>query len=255
MHYAVLSGGKRIRPLLVYAVGELLDASTERLDAPACAVELIHCYSLVHDDLPAMDDDDLRRGQPTCHRKYDEGTAILVGDALQALAFQVLCTDGTDRTLDMVLDLARACGPAGMVGGQQLDLTAAGKTSELAELEQMHRMKTGALICAAIRLGVRAAGGDDSHLTHLDAFGDSLGLAFQVHDDILDVAGSTATLGKPQGSDKQQAKPTFPGLLGLDGARRTASAYRQRAFDALKLYGERAELLNYLADYTISRDY
>lgn len=255
MRYAVLNGGKRIRPLLVYAVGELLEASPEQLDAPACAVELIHCYSLVHDDLPAMDDDDLRRGQPTCHRKYGEGTAILVGDALQALAFQVLCTGGTERALDMVLDLAHACGSAGMVGGQQLDLAAAGKPSALAELEQMHRMKTGALICAAIRLGVHAAGGDDGDLARLDAFGDSLGLAFQVHDDILDVAGSTATLGKPQGSDKQQAKPTFPGLLGLDEARRTADAYQQRALDALKPYGDKAGLLNYLADYSTSRDY
>ena len=253
--YAVLGGGKRIRPLLVYATGELFDAPPERLDAPACALELIHCYSLVHDDLPAMDDDDLRRGLPTCHRKYGEGIAILVGDALQALAFEVLCANGTERSLDMVRDLARACGPAGMVGGQHLDLAAAGKAGDLAGLEQMHRLKTGALIRAAARLGVRAGGGGADDLDRLDAFGDSLGLAFQVHDDVLDVAGNTSTLGKPQGSDRELAKPTFPGLLGLDEARRTAAAYRQRALDALRPYGARAELLSYLADYAVSRDH
>ena len=257
MRYAVLGGGKRIRPLLVYASGELFGAPPERLDAPACALELIHCYSLVHDDLPSMDDDNLRRGRPTCHRQYGEGMAILVGDALQALAFELLCNDPANRdcALDMALDLALACGPAGMVGGQCLDLAAPGKPADRAQLEHMHRMKTGALIQAAIRIGGRAGGGDAQDLKRLGVFGDFLGLAFQVHDDVLDVVSSTATLGKPQGSDRGNAKPTFPGLLGVAEARRIAHSYRQRALDALAPYGTRAALLRQLADYTVHRDH
>ena len=257
MRYAVLGGGKRIRPLLAYATGELFNTLPERLDAPACALELIHCYSLVHDDLPCMDDDNLRRGRPTCHRKYGEGIAILVGDALQALAFEILCSDSTNRhcALDMTLDLAHACGPEGMVGGQHLDLAATGKPSDLTQLERMHRMKTGALIRAAIRLGARAGGGSAEDIERLDVFGDCLGLAFQVHDDVLDVVSNTATLGKPQGSDQEQAKPTFPGLLGLEKSRQTAHVYQQRALDALQPYGKRAELLMQLADHAVARDH
>ncbi len=255
LQYAVLGGGKRMRPLLVYATGELFDAAPAQLDAPACALELIHCYSLVHDDLPAMDDDELRRGRPTCHRKFDEGTAILVGDALQALAFTVLCETPTDRTTTMLLDLGRACGPTGMVGGQHLDLAMMGRPGTPEMLRQIHRMKTGALIRAAIRMGAHVGRGSPAELHRLDAFADALGLAFQIHDDVLDVAGNTAVLGKPQGSDRERAKPTFPDVLGLEEARRTAEDYRNQARECLVPWGEPAALLRYLTDYAIQRDH
>ena len=255
MQYAVLGGGKRMRPLLVYATGELFDAPPAQLDAPACALELIHCYSLVHDDLPAMDDDELRRGRPTCHRKFDEGTAILVGDALQALAFTVLCETATDRTTAMLLELSHACGPTGMVGGQHLDLAMVGRQATLEMLQQIHRMKTGALIRAAVRMGAHVSRCSPAELHRLDTFADALGLAFQIHDDVLDVAGNTAILGKPQGSDRERAKPTFPDVLGLEKARRTAEDYRHQARECLVPWGEQAALLCYLTDYTVQRDH
>ncbi|MCC6202224.1 MAG: (2E,6E)-farnesyl diphosphate synthase [Gammaproteobacteria bacterium] len=257
MRYAALAPGKRLRPTLVYAAGGALGAAPELLDAPAAAVELIHAYSLVHDDLPAMDDDDLRRGRPTCHKAYDEATAILVGDGLQTLAFEVLaqgpaCDDAT--RVAMLATLATASGSAGMVGGQALDLAATGQRLALAALEQLHLCKTGALIRASIRLGVLAAGAGATPIaTQLDHYGRCLGLAFQVQDDILDVVGDTAVLGKPQGSDEDNDKSTYPALLGLEGARAAAEALHAEALANLANGAVDFSVLRALADYVITR--
>ncbi|MGH8163922.1 MAG: farnesyl diphosphate synthase, partial [Rhodanobacteraceae bacterium] len=221
MRYAVL-GGKRLRPLLVYATGAALGAEEYVLDAPACAVELIHAYSLVHDDLPAMDDDDLRRGRPTCHVVFGEAAAILAGDAMQALAFEIIAADRTPSIeaatrVEMVRVLSAACGAQGMAGGQAFDLAAVGKTLDLGELERMHVHKTGALIRASVRLGALAAGcGDAATIDALDRYGHAVGLAFQVRDDILDVEGHADVIGKTSGKDAAAAKPTFPSVLGMD---------------------------------------
>jgi geranylgeranyl pyrophosphate synthase len=261
MRYSVLGGGKRLRPVLVYTTGEALGAPLEHLDVPAAAVELVHVYSLVHDDLPAMDDDDLRRGRPTCHRAYDEATAILAGDALQALAFHVLAHDARlgvppARRIEMIALLADASGSVGMAGGQAIDLAAVGQKISLAELENMHLHKTGALIRASVRLGYMAAGGIDADAAHkLDVYARSIGLAFQVHDDILDVEGATEVIGKPQGSDIDRDKPTYPNLLGMAEAKATAHRLCDAAVTALSGFGPGADTLRELARYIVGRDH
>ncbi len=260
MRYATLNGGKRIRPMLVYAAGAALGTAPERLDGPACAVELIHAYSLIHDDLPAMDDDDLRRGRPTCHKAFDEATAILAGDALQTLAFKVLCRDNSapfdaEVRIKMVEALAYASGSRGMAGGQALDLAAVGRQIDLAQLENMHIHKTGALIHASVKLGCLATPGVTAEQARkLEHYANCIGLAFQVQDDILDVEGDTETLGKTQGKDEANGKPTYPALIGLKGAKELASNLRQDALDSLAGLDERADPLRWLADYIVNRD-
>lgn len=256
MRHGVLGGGKRLRPVLVYAAGRALGAVDEALDAPAAAVELIHAYSLVHDDLPAMDDDDLRRGQPTVHRAFDEATAILAGDALQTLAFEVLARDGHPRLAALVVTLAEASGRDGMVAGQALDLGAVGNHPDAESLATMHRHKTGALIRGAVRLGALVAVSEqDPRLAALDRYAAAIGLAFQIQDDILDVTGDAVTLGKASGADAARDKPTYPALLGLDGARAKARALLDEALASLAPLGERATLLADLATYMIERDH
>jgi farnesyl diphosphate synthase len=254
MRYAVLGGGKRVRPLLAYAAGELAGADPDRVDAPAAAVELIHAYSLIHDDLPCMDDDVLRRGKPTCHVAFGEATALLAGDALQALAFTVLGSSALRDAGDACALLGERAGVAGMAGGQALDLEATGRTLTLAELEQMHRLKTGALIRASVALGARAGDPVAAHeQAALDAFAGAAGLAFQVVDDILDVEGSAATLGKTAGKDAAQGKATYVSLLGLPAARDYAESLRADARAALAPFGARARRLAELADWLCVR--
>jgi len=258
MSYSVLNGGKRLRPLLVYVTGEALGASAADLDAPAAAVELIHAYSLIHDDLPAMDDDDLRRGLPTCHKAFDEGTAILAGDALQALAFGALGTldNGlSDATrVRMLAVLAEAIGTGGMAGGQAMDLEAAGQPIDAARIEQMHRLKTGALIRASVELGALAAPGVEQ-IRHaaLRRYGEEIGLAFQIQDDILDVTGDTAVLGKRAGADAAHGKPNYPSIFGLARARQLAREHRDLALAALVGLGEASGPLRDLAHYVVDR--
>ncbi|TBU95890.1 (2E,6E)-farnesyl diphosphate synthase [Phytopseudomonas dryadis] len=259
MRYSVFNGGKRIRPLLAYAACEALGGTAQQADGAACAVELIHAYSLVHDDLPAMDDDDLRRGQPTTHRAFDEASAILAGDGLQSLAFAVLADDrhnphAADIRLAMLSTLASAAGPAGMVGGQAIDLGSIGHALQQPALETMHRHKTGALIEASVRLGALASGqaGEDT-LTALSRYARAIGLAFQVQDDILDVESDTATLGKTQGKDQANDKPTYPALLGLDAAKAYAGELRDQALQALSAFDGAAEPLRDLARYIVDR--
>jgi farnesyl diphosphate synthase len=259
MRYATLEGGKRVRPLLVFAAGEVAAAAPDRLEVAACAVELIHAYSLVHDDLPCMDDDVLRRGKPTVHVEFDEPTALLVGDALQALAFQLLAdhrlADDARAQLDMVRTLALAAGSRGMAGGQQIDLESTGRTLTLPELEFMHIHKTGALIRAAVTLGA-ACGTVDSHQkAGLDRYAKAMGLAFQVVDDLLDYEGSTSTLGKTAGKDSRQGKPTYVSTLGLARARSHAEELRVEALAALQALGARATRLAQLADFIVLRKF
>jgi geranylgeranyl pyrophosphate synthase len=259
MRYSTLGGGKRLRPALVYLTGESLGAALTDLDAPAAAVELIHVYSLVHDDLPAMDDDDLRRGRPTCHRAYDEATAILVGDALQALAFSVLADDSTGKVipairLSMIRTLAQAAGTTGMAGGQAVDLAAVGQTLSVDAVENMHRRKTGALIKGSVLLGAIGAGIDSGpDFRALQLFGDEIGLAFQIQDDILDVEGDAAVLGKTTGADAALSKPTYPSTVGLPAARDRACDLRDRAIRALTPLGARNAPLVELAQFVVSR--
>ncbi len=261
MRYSVLGGGKRLRPILVYCAGEALGAPLASLDAPAAAVELIHAYSLVHDDLPAMDDDDLRRGRPTCHKAYDEGTAVLVGDALQALAFGVIAEDESPGVsaaarLHVLRVLAQGIGTAGMAGGQAIDLEAVGQPLTLAALEEMHRRKTGALIKASVLMGAITANvGPGPELDALERFGAELGLAFQIQDDILDVTGDTATLGKQAGADAARDKPTYPSLLGLAKAQELAANARDRAIESLRSLGPRGEPLAALAHFVVDRSH
>ncbi len=253
MRYSALGGGKRVRPLLCHAAGEIFAVDPERLDASACSVELIHAYSLVHDDLPCMDDDVLRRGKPTCHVEYDEATALLVGDSLQTLAFQVLAEHG--GTPEMIALLAQAAGSRGMAGGQAIDLAAVGKTLTVEELEFMHIHKTGALIRCAVLLGAHVGKADDKSLLDLGHFAGRVGLLFQVVDDILDAEASTATLGKTAGKDAAQNKPTYVSLLGIADAKRKAAELRAQAKDALTPFGERAGRLLQLTDYIVDRKF
>ncbi|WP_341675622.1 polyprenyl synthetase family protein [Niveibacterium sp. SC-1] len=257
--YATLGGGKRVRPLLVYAAGELARSPAAALDAAACAVEMIHVYSLVHDDLPCMDDDVLRRGKPTVHIEYDEATAMLVGDGLQALAFQQIGTPGLvadpARQLRMSLQLARAAGPRGMVGGQALDLAAVGQNISLEELEFMHVHKTGALIRAAVLLGALSGDASDSELETLDHFAKTIGLLFQVVDDLLDAEADTATLGKTAGKDAAHNKPTYVSLIGLADAKRFAGELRAEATRCLAPFGDRAQRLAQLTDFIVERSF
>lgn len=263
MRHGALLGGKRLRPFLVYTTGQMFGVSLTNLDAPAAAVECIHAYSLIHDDLPAMDDDDLRRGQPTCHIKFGEANAILAGDALQTLAFSILADAEMpdvalrDR-LAMVSELAAASGVAGMCGGQSLDLEAEGKRVDLQALEQIHRHKTGALIRAAVRLGALSAGeAGRAALPQLDHYAAAVGLAFQVQDDILDVVGETEKIGKRQGADQQHGKSTYPALLGLDSAKAKAWDLYQEALaalDTLAAQSYNTAPLRALASFIIERD-
>ena len=288
MRHGVLNGGKRMRPLLVYATGTALGADEAALDDAAVAVELIHCYSLVHDDLPAMDDDALRRGQPTVHVAFDEATAILAGDALQTLAFEVLAGAplAAERRVTMLAELARASGAAGMCGGQALDIDATGQSKRgtakrgqsevsrrgpgqdehrrreihsepfsIADLEHLHALKTGALLRASVRLGAIAAAADAASRVALDRYADALGLAFQVRDDLLDVEGDAATLGKTAGKDEAADKPTYVSLLGLERARSYADELRSDALDALSRFGDRAARLTQLADFICHRQF
>ena len=299
MRYAVLNGGKRIRAILVIATGEALQADAGRLDPPACAVELIHAYSLVHDDLPSMDDDDLRRGLPTCHRAFDEATAILAGDALHTLAFEILARAPTPGDApaptgasasagpsassvgrsepypssglpasaglpalagapasvgELVRTLADASGSRGMAGGQAVDLESVGRALTLAQLENMHLRKTGALIRASVRLGALSAGANDpALLARLDDYARCIGLAFQIRDDVLDVESDTGTLGKAQGADIARRKPTYPAILGLEASRAHAHALHERAVERLEPLGPGADPLRDLSGFIVSR--
>ena len=261
MRYSVLNGGKRMRPMLTYATGSVLGISPDALDAVACAVECIHVYSLIHDDLPAMDDDDLRRGKPTCHVAFDEATAILAGDGLQTLAFELLAHDASiqvsaQNRLQMITSLARASGSLGMVGGQAIDLESVGRMLTLPELENMHIHKTGALIRASVILATLAKEGvDEEAVKRLDNYAKCIGLSFQVKDDILDEESDTATLGKTQGKDKDNNKPTYPALLGLSGAKQKAKELHEKAIENLAYFGTQADLLRNLSLYIIQRDH
>ncbi|HJY77148.1 MAG TPA: farnesyl diphosphate synthase [Burkholderiales bacterium] len=259
MRYATLEGGKRVRPLLVFAAGEVAAAAPERLEIAACAVELIHAYSLVHDDLPCMDNDVLRRGKPTVHVEFDEATALLVGDALQSAAFQLLAdqrlADDPRVQLEMVKTLAVAAGSRGMAGGQQIDLESTGKALTLPELEVMHIHKTGALIRAAVTLGAGCGQIDSGQKNSLDRYGKAMGLAFQVVDDALDYDASTSTLGKTAGKDSRQGKPTYVSTLGLARARELAAELRGEALAALEPLGERGRRLGQLADFIVLRKF
>ncbi len=258
MQYSTLAGGKRVRPILVYATGEALGAPLDWLDAAAAAVELIHVYSLVHDDLPAMDNDDLRRGRPTCHRAFDESTAILVGDALQARAFEVLANApaaiSANARLEMLRVLADAIGTRGMAGGQAIDLESVKQSLNEVALERMHRQKTGALIQASVLLGAISAGLQNGlERAALAEFGAEIGLAFQIQDDILDVEGTTTSLGKRAGADADRVKPTYPSVMGLEKSREQAFARRDRAIAALDPWGTRFASLTEFANFLVAR--
>lgn len=258
MRYACLGGGKRIRPILTYGSALAVGGDLAAADNSAAAIELIHSYSLVHDDLPAMDNDDLRRGKPTVHKAFDEATAILVGDALQSLAFQILSTDhaalGAGNRLAMVQLLSKAAGATGMVGGQSLDFEAVGVKLDIQQLEQMHSLKTGALIrCAVLLGGMSCESTSDAQMSALTVYADNIGLAFQVQDDILDVVGDTSQLGKPQGSDSDKNKPTYVSLLGLQEAKALANSLSDKAIAALQGFPTSADPLRELAAFVVSR--
>lgn len=257
MRHAVLNGGKRIRPLLVQATGHALGAEESALDDAALAVELIHCYSLVHDDLPAMDDDALRRGQPTVHVAFDEATAILAGDALQSLAFARIAQAPltADTRVEMLRELAQAAGAAGMCGGQALDIDATGRRIDLTELERLHALKTGALLRASVRLGAIAAAADAAQREALDRYADALGLAFQIKDDLLDVEGDSATLGKTAGKDIEQDKATFPALIGVEASRERLAGLATSMHDALAALSGDTDALAALARRVVERDH
>src|SRR5579871_4826134 len=261
IRYSVLGGGKRIRPALVFATGRTIGLPEDRVEAAACAIELVHVYSLVHDDLPAMDDDDLRRGRPTCHRAYDEATAILVGDALQPLAFQLLATDpalpdDTGVRLRLIGLLAEASGTFGMAGGQAIDLAVQGKRLNVAEVDEMHSRKTGALIRVSVMMAAACAPSLDSRLQEaLAGFAGPIGLAFQIQDDLLDVLGDVSTLGKATGADSERAKPTYPAIIGIEASQEWARRLHAQALDSLAPLGSRADLLRALADWLLARHY
>lgn len=257
MRYAVLNGGKRVRPLLVYATGECLNLDADFLDAPAIAIELIHAFSLVHDDLPAMDNDDLRRGHPTVHRKFDEATAILAADALQPLAFQVLAAMSginSGKRIRLVETAARACGSLGMTGGQSIDLSSEGRSLSEMELERMYALKTGALIEASVMAASCLA--DELPADKHDAllgFSRNIGIAFQITDDILDVEGETDVIGKQAGADERLAKATYPSLFGIDAARQRAESLLQAGLQQLEIFDNDAESLRWLARFIVER--
>ncbi|MFT4178926.1 MAG: polyprenyl synthetase family protein [Thermomonas sp.] len=258
MRHGVLNGGKRMRPLLAYATGTAFGANEDALDTAAVAVELIHCYSLVHDDLPAMDDDALRRGQPTVHVAFDEATAILAGDALQSLAFEVLADAPlpAERGVAMLAELARAAGMAGMCGGQALDIDATGNAAaiDIDALQRLHALKTGALLCCAVRLGALAAGADAAGRAALDRYADALGLAFQIRDDLLDIEGDAATLGKTAGKDAAQDKATFPALIGAEASRKRLAELSVTMRDALAELRANTDALAALGRMVVERD-
>jgi farnesyl diphosphate synthase len=258
MRYSTLDGGKRLRALLVYATGEALGSNLDKLDAPACAVEMIHAYSLVHDDMPIMDNDDLRRGRPTCHKKFGDTTALLVGDALQSLAFEALCDDllSPVQQIQMVKTLAQQSGVLGMAGGQAIDLESVGETLNINDLQSMHELKTGAIIQASVRLGALSSIQiDENILAKLDIYALCIGLAFQVQDDVLDVIADTNTLGKTQGADIALNKPTYPALLGLDAAREKASGLINNALAELDGLPYNTEILEALAHFVVDRSH
>jgi len=261
LHYVIFNGGKRVRPTLVYAAGEAFGANINQLHAAAAAVELIHAYSLVHDDLPAMDDDDLRRGKPTCHKAYDEATAILAGDALLTLAFEVLGSEDKNiedqsSRLNMIQILAKASGSLGMVGGQAIDLESVGQNLSLDELKNMHAHKTGALIRGSVLLGAYAADAqqESMKIQALSDYADCIGLSFQIRDDILDVEGDTEVIGKAQGSDEAKNKPTYPALLGMEGAKKAANDLHDKALTLLSGFDARADVLRELSAYFVKRN-
>lgn len=274
MHYSIFNGGKRVRPLLVYLTGKALNTPAEHLDSPACAVELIHCYSLIHDDMPAMDDDDLRRGKATCHKQFSEATALLAGDALQTLAFETLACEAlacesparnnsSDNYLSdaqkllMIRALSHASGAAGMAGGQAIDLAATGaQNMSLEELKVMHEHKTGALIRASVQLGALSVIDiEQEKLNALDNYAGNIGLSFQIKDDILDIESDTQTLGKQQGADIELNKVTYPALLGLDGARKMALECHHKALASLEDFDQNADPLRWLSEYIITRQH
>jgi geranylgeranyl pyrophosphate synthase len=261
MRYSVLGGGKRIRPALLFAASRAVGRSEDEVEGAACAIELIHVYSLVHDDLPAMDDDDLRRGRPTCHKAFDEATAVLVGDALQTLAFQVLTRDpslpGSPATrLRLVELLAEASGSFGMAGGQAIDLSVQGKQLDLAQIEEMHSRKTGALIRVSVMMAAACAPTLDVRLQDaLAGFAGPIGLAFQIQDDLLDVLGDVSTIGKATGADSERSKPTYPSVMGIEASQERVRLLHAQALDALAPLGPRADLLRSLANWLLSRHY
>jgi len=259
MQYAVSAPAKRIRPLFVYASGKALNLEPESLDGISVAIEFIHTYSLIHDDLPAMDDDDLRRGQPSCHRKFDEATAILAGDALQALAFEILAADPylkqyPQAQTTIVLGLARACGASGMAGGQMLDLASIGKKITQSELEDIHALKTGALIEISTTAAALIAKVDSTRLDALSRFGKLTGLAFQVFDDLLDVTGDSEVIGKPSQSDAARLKPAFPSIIGAQKSYDRAYELRDQALESLQTLPGNVDALAWLAGYSVDRD-
>lgn len=261
MRYSVLGTGKRVRPVLVYATASTLGIPLEKVDGIAAAIEIIHAYSLIHDDLPAMDDDDLRRGRPTCHKQFDEATAILAGDALQALAFYILThdpemTSDASRRLKMIEKLALFSGSRGMAGGQAIDLASVGKAINIAELETMHIHKTGALIRTCIQMAALTLDNiSDTQFEALDCYAKKIGLSFQVQDDILDVISDTDTLGKPQGSDAGLDKPTFPAIIGLQAAREKALELHHQALDAVNCFGTEADILRSISHWFVQRSH
>jgi len=260
MRYGTLDGGKRLRAALVHATGQAFGAVAEGLDVPACAIEMVHAYSLIHDDLPAMDDDELRRGKPTVHIAFDEATAILAGDALLTLAFSMLAADPALRIPDsqriaMIRHLADAAGSIGMAGGQAIDLAATGRDLDLDTLKDMHARKTGALIRVSVRLGALTAGVSERDQRHLDDYGHHIGVAFQIVDDVLDVEGDTATLGKPKGSDQVSGKATYPALVGLDRSKALAREHHAAALESLRPLGDNVALLRQLAGFVLDRSH
>ena len=261
MRYSVLGGGKRIRPALLFATARALGLSEDEVEAAACAIELVHVYSLVHDDLPAMDDDDLRRGRPTCHKAYDEATALLVGDALQSLAFQLLASDPALppspairlRLIDM---LAQAIGTFGMAGGQAIDLAVQGMRLDIGQVEDMHARKTGAVIRASVLMAAECAPPLDANLyAALTRFASAVGLAFQIQDDLLDVTGDVSTLGKATGADSERSKPTHPAVIGIPASQQRVRLLHSQAINALTPFGDRAESLRSIAHWLLSRQY
>jgi farnesyl diphosphate synthase len=261
MRYSVLGGGKRIRPALLFATARALGLSEDEVEAAACAIELVHVYSLVHDDLPAMDDDDMRRGRPTCHKAFDEATALLVGDALQPLAFQLLAVDpalpnSPSIRLRLIEMLAHAIGTFGMAGGQAIDLAAQGKHLDIGQVEDMHARKTGAVIRASVLMAAECVPSLEQGLyAALNRFATTVGLAFQIQDDLLDVTGNASMLGKATGADSERAKPTHPAVIGIPASQQRVRLLHGQAIDALAPFGDRAESLRLLAHWLLSRQY